>query len=164
MSGNNRIPKVSIGMPVYNGEPFIHQALDSLLAQTFTDFELIISDNASTDGTERICKRYEKKDIRIRYVRQSQNRGISWNFNFVLQEARGDYFMWAAADDVWDVRWIETLFPVSSAYQCLSYGFVHAIDANGRRTKRIANYRTFEFTGNRFVRRGKYYIRTRVSG
>jgi len=101
MSGNSRIPKVSIGVPVYNGGPFIHQALDSLLAQTFTDFELIISDNASTDETEKICKQYEKKDIRIRYVRQSQNRGALWNFNFVLQEAQGEYFMWAAADDLW---------------------------------------------------------------
>lgn len=94
-------PKVSIGMPVYNGEKYIREALDSLLAQTFTDFELIISDNASTDGTEAICREYVARDLRIRYVRQSENRGAAANFQFVLDESRGDYFMWAAADDSW---------------------------------------------------------------
>jgi glycosyltransferase involved in cell wall biosynthesis len=95
-----KVPKVSIGMPVYNGEPFIREALDSLLAQTFTDFELIISDNASTDGTEAICREYAAKDDRIRYVRQPENRGALANFQFVLDEAVGEYFMWAAADDI----------------------------------------------------------------
>lgn len=92
-------PKVSIGMPVYNGEKSIREALDSLLAQTFTDFELIISDNASTDGTEAICREYVERDPRIRYVRQSENRGPIANFQFVLEEAVGEYFMWAAHDD-----------------------------------------------------------------
>lgn len=94
-------PKVSIGMPVYNGEPFIREALDSLLAQTFTDFELIISDNGSTDNTAVICQEYAAKDARIRHVRQAENRGALANFHFVLDGAVGDYFMWAAADDVW---------------------------------------------------------------
>lgn len=102
------VPQVSIGMPVYNGEPFIREALDSLLAQTFTDFELIISDNASTDGTEAICREYAAKDARIRYVRQVENRGAMPNFQFVLDEALGEYFMWAAADDVWLPKFIET--------------------------------------------------------
>ncbi|WNC86000.1 glycosyltransferase family 2 protein [Thermosynechococcus sp. QKsg1] len=89
---------LSIGMPVYNGAKFIREALDSLLAQTFTDFELIISDNASTDETEAICREYAAKDKRIRYVRQAQNLGAAANFKYVLDEARGEYFMWAAAD------------------------------------------------------------------
>jgi glycosyltransferase involved in cell wall biosynthesis len=101
MQSKIRVPKVSIGMPVYNGEPFIREALDSLLAQTFTDFELIISDNASTDGTEAICREYASKDARIRYVRQEENRGALSNFKFVLDEAVGEYFMWAASDDKW---------------------------------------------------------------
>lgn len=105
---NKHIPKVSIGMPVYNGEKYVREALDSLLAQTFTDFELIISDNASTDGTEDICRRYVTKDSRVRYVRQSQNMGATWNLNFVLEEARGEYFMWAAHDDFWDSRYLRT--------------------------------------------------------
>jgi len=98
-AGVPKKPLVSIGMPVYNGAKFIREALDSLLAQTFTDFELIISDNASTDETEAICREYAAKDARIRYIRQPENRGALANFQFVLDEAVGEYFMWAAADD-----------------------------------------------------------------
>jgi len=108
----SNIQQVSIGMPVYNGAKFIHEALDSLLAQTFTDFELIISDNASTDETEAICREYAAKDSRIRYVRQSTNLGAVANFKFVLDEAVGEYFMWAAADDVWRSKCIEHLIRV----------------------------------------------------
>ena len=103
------IPKVSIGMPVYNGEPFICKALDSLLAQTFTDFELIISDNASIDKTEQICREYAAKDKRIRYIRQEINRGAMPNFQYVLDEAVGEYFMWAAHDDWWHPAFIKEL-------------------------------------------------------
>jgi glycosyltransferase involved in cell wall biosynthesis len=92
-------PQVSIGMPVYNGERYIKDALDSLLAQTFADFELIISDNASTDGTSVICREYAGKDNRIRYIRQPENLGPLNNFQFVLSLAKGVYFMWAACDD-----------------------------------------------------------------
>lgn len=93
-------PKVSVGMPVYNGESFIRETLDSLLVQTYKDFELIISDNASTDLTEAICQEYAAKDSRIRYVRQAKNHGGSNNFQFVLDEAKGKYFMWSACDDI----------------------------------------------------------------
>jgi len=95
----NQIPTVSIGMPVYNGEKHIREALDSLLAQTYTDFELIISDNASTDATSEICKEYASRDNRIRYIRQPKNQGAPFNFHFVLKESKGKYFMWAAHDD-----------------------------------------------------------------
>lgn len=104
-----KTPQVSIGMPVYNGERFIREAIDSLLAQTFTDFELIISDNASTDQTGTICQEYAKKDSRIRYVRQANNMGASANFKFVLDEAVGEYFMWAAADDLQKNTFIDSL-------------------------------------------------------
>ncbi|ADR19064.1 glycosyltransferase family 2 protein [Calditerrivibrio nitroreducens] len=102
----NSKPKVSIGMPVYNGAEFIRSALDSLLAQTFTDFELIISDNASTDETEAICREYAAKDKRIRYIRQRENLGATANFKYVLDEAVGEYFMWAAHDDTWNSRFL----------------------------------------------------------
>src|SRR4030066_62015 len=95
LSANNHIPTVSIGMPVYNGEPYIRAALESLLAQTFTDFELIISDNASTDATESICREYAARDSRIDYVRHEKNQGASANFQFVLDQARGEFFIWA---------------------------------------------------------------------
>ncbi len=99
-------PVISIGMPVYNGARYIREALDSLLGQTFTDFELIISDNASIDNTEAICREYAAKDQRIRYIRQSQNLGASANFKFVLDEALGEYFMWAAYDDKWSSNYL----------------------------------------------------------
>ena len=106
-AAEKQIPQVSIGMPVFNGEKFICEALDSLLAQTFTDFELIISDNASTDGTEAICGEYAAKDSRIRYVRQAENLGPAANFKYVLDVAVGEYFMWAAADDLWAPNFID---------------------------------------------------------
>jgi glycosyltransferase involved in cell wall biosynthesis len=106
---NNHVPAVSIGMPVYNGEKYIREALDSLLAQTFTDFDLIISDNCSTDSTSIICKEYASRDTRIRYIRQDANIGANANFEFVLQEAYGKYFMWAAHDDRWKRTFLEKL-------------------------------------------------------
>ena len=105
-------PLVSIGMPVYNGEKYIKDALDSLLAQSFTNFELIISDNCSGDSTRKICEAYEKKDSRIRYIRQIQNLGASCNFQFVFKEAVGNFYMWAAHDDLWDKNWLESLIVV----------------------------------------------------
>ncbi len=101
-------PIVSIGMPVYNGEKYIREALDSLLAQTFTDFELIISDNASNDNTQEICEEYVRQHPRIRYIRQENNNGALVNFQVVLNEAKGAFFMWAAADDIWHPQFIQT--------------------------------------------------------
>jgi glycosyltransferase involved in cell wall biosynthesis len=94
------MPTVSIGMPVYNGEEFLRNAIDALLSQYFTDFELIISDNASSDQTESICRAYAERDKRIRYFRQPVNLGAEANFSYVLDRAKGEYFMWAASDDV----------------------------------------------------------------
>lgn len=99
--------KVSIGMPVYNGEKYIREALDSLLAQTFTDFELIISDNASSDRTESICREYAERDARIIYFRQEKNIGAADNFQFVLDHAQSDLFMWAAHDDEWAENYLK---------------------------------------------------------
>ena len=115
-------PLVTVGMPVYNGEKFIREALDALLAQTYTDFELIISDNASTDGTEASCRGYAGRDSRIRYVRQSENRGLIANFQFLLDEAAGKYFMWAAADDM-----LGTTETLSNLVKSLDHGFELAI-------------------------------------
>ena len=94
-------PRVSIGLPVYNGGNYLAEALEALLGQSYEDFELIISDNASTDGTPEICRRYEKQDSRIRYVRQPRNIGLAPNHNFVVGQARGDLFRWAAHDDLY---------------------------------------------------------------
>jgi glycosyltransferase involved in cell wall biosynthesis len=106
---DKKAPRVSIGMPVYNGEKYIRQALDSLLHQTFTDFELIISDNASTDATQQICLEYAAKDGRIHYHQNEVNINGIENFNRVLNLAAGQYFMWAAYDDKWEPAFISSL-------------------------------------------------------
>ena len=93
-------PRVSLGLPVYNGDNFLEPTLRSLLEQTFEDFELIISDNASTDRTREICETYAARDPRVRYVREEENRGMIWNFNRVFELGRGEYFKWAAHDDL----------------------------------------------------------------
>ncbi len=92
-------PRVSIGLPVYNGEKFIQGALDSLLQQNYEDFELIISDNASTDRTGDVCKSYAEKDKRIRYYENKSNYGAMWNYRRVFELSQGKYFKWAAHDD-----------------------------------------------------------------
>jgi glycosyltransferase involved in cell wall biosynthesis len=98
---------VTIGMPVYNGDAYIEQAVDSILGQTLGDFELIISDNASTDRTRQICQRYTKTDSRIRYHRNGQNVGAARNYNWTVGQARGSFFKWAAHDDLCDSRYLE---------------------------------------------------------
>src|SRR3989337_590294 len=94
------MPTVSIGLPVFNGEKYLRQALDSILAQTYQDFELIISDNASTDKTQQICREYVKKDSRIRYYRNKRNLGATRNHNRVFELSCGEYFKWASHDDL----------------------------------------------------------------
>ena len=96
----SKMSRVSVGLPVYNGEQYLSETLDSLLAQTYDDFELIICDNGSTDGTEAICRDYAARDPRIRYERHEQNQGAAWNFNRTFELARGEFFKWAAADDL----------------------------------------------------------------
>ena len=100
-------PKMVIGMPVYNASKFIHNAITSLLNQSYKNFILIISDNGSTDNTKSICENFREKDKRIRYIRHDKNRGFAWNFNFVLNQTSSEYFMWAAADDIWHPEFVE---------------------------------------------------------
>jgi len=97
----NTMPRLTIGLPVYNGERYLAESIESLLGQSYDDFELIISDNASTDDTSLICERYAKQDSRIRYYRQPRNVGLAPNHNFCATEARGEFFKWAAADDLY---------------------------------------------------------------
>jgi tetratricopeptide (TPR) repeat protein len=99
-SGAQTEPLISIGMAVFNGERYLSSALHGILRQDYPNFELIISDNASSDGTEEICGGFQKSDSRVRYIRQAENRGAAWNFAFVARQARGPYFLWAAHDDV----------------------------------------------------------------
>jgi glycosyltransferase involved in cell wall biosynthesis len=94
-----RLPRVSIGMPVYNGAGCLAEAIESILDQTLGDLDLIICDNASTDETASICRAYAQRDDRVRYYRNRCNLGAAANYNGVFRRARGAYFKWAAHDD-----------------------------------------------------------------
>ena len=134
------MPRVSIGMPIYNGDDFVEQTLKSLLAQSFENFELIISDNGSTDKTQEICLTYAEADPRIRYHRSDKNRGASWNFNNVVGLASGEYFMWAAHDDLWDPQYIERCANILSQNNeiILCYSATQEISADGELGRKFA--------------------------
>ena len=101
-------PMLTVGMPVYNADRFLAKALDSVLGQSFADFELLISDNASTDRTEAICREYAGRDRRIRYFRNERNMGAGWNFRRVYSMANGKYYKQAAHDDFCEPAFFET--------------------------------------------------------
>lgn len=108
LSKSNK-PLVSIGMPAYNGERHIRKALDSLLVQDYENFELIISDNVSTDATREICRQYADTNQRIRLFLNQYNISVNENFKSVLEKANGKYFMWAADDDYWFPEFVSTM-------------------------------------------------------
>jgi glycosyltransferase involved in cell wall biosynthesis len=142
-------PLVSIGMPVYNGERFLRLALDALLAQDHRHFELIISDNGSQDSTEQICCEFQGRDSRIRYIRHSENRGAPWNFNFVLQEASADYFMWAACDDLWHPTYVRKCLSMLESHPqaVLCCTEINFIDGQARPTQHYPYYSNLETLG-----------------
>lgn len=142
-------PLVSIGLPTYNRGYCIRRSLDSLLQQTYPFFELIISDNASTDDTQRICEEYARRDPRIRYIRQEKNTGMAPNFYAVLALARGDYFCWAGDDDWYAKEYIQKHVealedhPLYGAAGC-SFQFVYD---NGEPEQEIILKDDFSLTG-----------------
>lgn len=108
-------PLVTIGLPVFNRERFVRQSIESLLNQTFRDFQLIIGDNASTDSTGKICEEYARKDRRIRYFRNSENIGLPPNFNRVFSLSQSPYFKWSTSDDYWAPTMIERALEIMEA-------------------------------------------------
>lgn len=126
-------PAVSVGVPVYNGERHLRAALDSLLAQSHTDLELVVSDNASTDATWEICSEYARRDARVRTFRQKTNGGVAANWNFVALQARGRYFKWASASDVCASAMLERCLQVmDDRGVALAFGRTCFIDDEGR--------------------------------
>jgi glycosyltransferase involved in cell wall biosynthesis len=139
MRNVNATPRLSIGLPVYNGEKYLAEALDALLGQSYEDFELIISDNASTDETADICRRYAKLDSRVRYVRQPQNIGCAPNHNFLVAEARGELFKWASDDDLYARDLIKFCVAALDEYPhiVLAHSWTAMIDTAGTVTNAI---------------------------
>ncbi|PIP02269.1 MAG: hypothetical protein COW18_13175 [Zetaproteobacteria bacterium CG12_big_fil_rev_8_21_14_0_65_54_13] len=153
---------VSIGLPVYNGEGHLRQALDSLLAQSYPNIEIIVADNASDDSTQSIIDEYISKDGRIRYYRHDKNMGATANFDFVLKKANGEYFMWAAFDDVWDPHWVASMLKgFERKGVVLSFGRVAAVDLDGRV---IRDCTAFHLPENRLLRLVKYFWLEEYSG
>jgi glycosyltransferase involved in cell wall biosynthesis len=133
----NAAPRLSIGLPVYNGANYLAESLEALLGQSYEDFELIISDNASTDGTADICRRYGKQDSRIRYFRQPSNVGLAPNHNFVVEQASGELFKWASNDDLYARDLLKRCVDALDEHPhvVLAHSWTAMIDSSGTVTK-----------------------------
>lgn len=134
---DSREPVVSIGLPVYNGQRHLEETLESIVAQTFPDFELIISDNASTDATREICEHFAARDPRVRYYRNDVNLGAAKNYNRVFELARGKYFKWNGHDDPLAPEFLERCVAALERDDTvvLAYGRGCAIGEDGRPVK-----------------------------
>jgi glycosyltransferase involved in cell wall biosynthesis len=130
-------PRLTVGLPVYNGQKYVAESIEALLGQSFTDFELIISDNASTDETGDICRGYEKQDPRVRYFRQPRNVGLAPNHNFVAEQARGGLFKWASNDDLYASDLLERCVDALDKYPdvVLVHSWTARVDDSGVLTK-----------------------------
>jgi glycosyltransferase involved in cell wall biosynthesis len=140
-------PTVSVGVPVFNGGRFLPAALDSAIAQTFHDFELIIADNASTDETEEIAREYSRRDSRIRYIRRPCNIGASPNFNDLVSHAKGNYFKWLAHDDTMDPPFLQACIQqlAENSSAVLACPRIRFIDSSGLELERYASpFRTHD--------------------
>jgi glycosyltransferase involved in cell wall biosynthesis len=134
-----RTPRLTLGLPTYNGERFLAAALDALLAQTFADFTLIISDNASTDGTSAIAEAYARRDARIRYVRHCRNLGSAFNHNYLLEQAQGEYFKWVSDDDLYGPDLLQRCVDALDARPdvVLAHTWTAFIDDSGRAIREV---------------------------
>jgi glycosyltransferase involved in cell wall biosynthesis len=130
-------PRLSVGLPVYNGEKYLAESLDDLLGQSYEDFELIISDNDSTDGTSDICLQYAKEDSRIRYVRRLRNVGAIPNHTYVFNQSHGELFKWVSADDRYARDLFQSCVDALDEYPdvVLAHSWTGAIDRTGAVTQ-----------------------------
>lgn len=151
-------PILTVGMPVYNGEKYVRQAVESLLAQDYRNFVLIISDNASIDDTSQIISELADRDPRIRYLRQEKNIGAIANFRVVLDACETEYFCWAAADDYWSHDWLNKVMETAITEHCLAFGVIETVDENGNRLRHPADHRKLQFAGSRLFRRVVYFL------
>ena len=155
-------PLISVGLPVYNGEKVLVKAIESILQQSYKNFELIISDNCSTDNTKNICQYYRLKDERIKYFRQKHNTGPFENFKFVLLKSRGTFFTWMSDDDLRSLDFLQAnldfllenpdFVGATSPNVLDKSNKIYAFDLNGNRVER---YKTFFKNG--YVAHGLFY-------
>jgi len=134
-------PRVSVGLPVYNGENFVAEAIQSILNQDFEDFELIITDNASTDETEEICHRFAVRDHRIRYVRNDHNLGAATNYNRAFDLSLGEFFKWSAHDDFLSQNFLREAVRVleQDPEAVIAYGKLEYVDENSELIPRVGD-------------------------
>ena len=158
------LPLVSIGLPIFNRPEGLVRSLDCLINQTYGNFEIIIADNCSPNPeVEKIAREYESRDSRITYYRHSENKGWGYNTNFVIEKAKGDYFMRATDDDWWDISFVEKIMKLMLDDPNASLGFSNyiAVDEN---EKKGLNYPEFlpllkEFSLSNKTKSIKNYIK-----
>lgn len=162
--GSDAYELISIGLPVWNGGRYLRATLDSLLEQSFANFEIVISDNFSSDETPVILAEYAEKDGRIRYFRQDTLLPVVENFEFVLAHSRGKYFMWAAADDYFDRDWLLRLTP-HLGDDVAAFGQLQHVDAQGAPKPYLANSSGWDLTSScAILRRVKFFIAPEALG
>jgi len=145
---------ITIGIPVYNSEKFLSEKISSILNQGYNDFELIISDNGSTDSTKEICEKFASKDKRIKFFFHEKNSGPHWNFNFILEKAKGKYFMWTSVDDKILPGFIEKNISILKTNKKIVCS-VSQVKPYGEKTKYLENKKTdkiFEKIKKRIIR------------
>ena len=148
------LPLVSIGLPVYNGELHLRSSLGAILGQDYPNLEIIISDNASTDNTWDICKEFAAKDSRIILSRNDSNKGAFFNFLNVMGGANGDFFMWAAHDDLHVQTYVSDCLLAfdanpSAIMCCTELGFINEDGS----TRKNWHYNNIESIGKTLVER-----------
>jgi glycosyltransferase involved in cell wall biosynthesis len=152
-------PKVSIGIPLYNAERYLRVCLDAVAAQTYGDFEVVIADNASTDSTGEICREYAARDSRFRYVRNEKNLGAAKNFNLVFRLSGGEYFRWAAYDDIMAPRAVEACAAALDADTTISLAYPKTIiiDEDGHEIEKYED--SYQFSDPVPARRFARFLR-----
>lgn len=158
-------PHVSLALPVHNGEKFLADAIGSIVAQDYTNFEVIICDNASTDGTEAICRAFAARDQRVRYIRNECNLGAGPNFNLGFELSRGKYFKWCASDDRMSESFLSACVTALEQDQeaVLAYATTQSIDHDGQSIPLVGDMMSSQQAGNSPALRFKKHLNSRIT-
>ena len=148
--------KLTIGIPIFNGEKNIDERIKEILSQTYSDFCIIISDNGSTDTTRKICENLSKIDTRITFFHNKENRGVFWNFNFLLNNAETEYVVIAPLDDIWSKNFLESNINilenskevVGSIGECSLFNRILDPKTNKYKKNIITNIKKYQYTSS----------------